>query len=107
NKTRPAVNMTWYDGGNRPSLDYFQDTGFSDLLNDGKIPESGSLIIGDKGKLYSPGDGGAGGHIVGGVDVGEVTYPISPGHWPEFIRAIKGGEPAMSNFPAYAGGLAE
>jgi predicted dehydrogenase len=106
-KTRPALTMTWYDGGNLPSHDYFLEPGFADLLNDGKIPESGSLIVGTKGKLYSPGDGGAGGHIVGGVDVGDVKFPESPGHWEEFVRAIKGGEPAMSNFPDYAGPLAE
>ncbi len=31
----------------------------------------------------------------------------SPGHFEEWIRAIKGGEPAVSNFPDYAGRLAE
>ena len=41
------------------------------------------------------------------VDVGEVKFPQSPGHWEEFVRAIRGGEPATSNFPNYAGPLAE
>jgi predicted dehydrogenase len=113
NKIRKAVTLTWYDGGNRPSRDYFQEPGFADLINDGKIPDSGSLIIGTKGKLYSPGDGGAGGHIVGGVNVGDVTFPQSPGHWEEFLHAIRSSDPldpqnrAMSNFPDYAGPLAE
>lgn len=108
-KERPALTMIWYDGGNLPSQDFFTDPGFADYLNGGKIPDSGSLIIGTKGKLYSPGDGGAGGHIIGGVDVGDVKFPISPGHWEEFIQAIRthNQEPAMSNFPDYAGGLAE
>ena len=106
---RPPVTLTWYDGGNKPSLDLFQDAGFADLLNEGKLPDSGSLFVGTKGKLYSPGDGGAGGHVVGGVDVGMVEFPVSPGHWEEFIRAIRtdNAEPAMSNFPNYAGPLAE
>ena len=30
------------------------------------------------------------------------SIPQSPGHFEEFVRAIKGGEPAMSNFPDYA-----
>ncbi len=33
--------------------------------------------------------------------------PKSPGHFEEWVRAIKGGEPAMSNFPDYAGPLTE
>ena len=54
NKDRGPVTLTWYDGGNLPSRDLFQEAGFSDLMNDGKIPESGSLIIGKKGKLTLP-----------------------------------------------------
>lgn len=113
NKTRPGLKLTWYDGGNLPSLDLFQEPALLELLNDKKVPESGSLIVGTKGKLYSPGDGGAGGHVVGGVDVGDVKYPVSPGHWEEFIAAIRSSDPldpksrAMSNFPDYAGPLAE
>lgn len=37
----------------------------------------------------------------------QVTFPKSPGHFEEWVRAIRGGEPAMSNFPDYAGPLAE
>jgi predicted dehydrogenase len=91
---RPAVNMTWYDGGKLPPKD----------LLDVELSDSGSLIIGDKGKLYTPGDYGDNGHINGGVDVQIVE---SPGHFDEFVRAIKGGEPAMSNFPEWAVPLTE
>jgi len=108
-KPRPALTMTWYDGSNLPPKDQIP----ADLLpDDGKVPISGSLIVGDKGKLYTPGDYGDGGHIVDGVDVGEVTYPVSPGggeigHWQEFVRSIRGGEPNVGNFPDYASHLAE
>lgn len=84
-----------------------------ELLNDKKLPESGSLFVGTKGKLYSPGDGGAGGHVIGGTDMKDVVFPKSPGHWQEFIAAIRSSDPldpmnrAMSNFPDYAGVLAE
>jgi hypothetical protein len=36
-----------------------------------------------------------------------VEFPHSPGHFEEWIRAVKGGEQAMSNFPDYAGPLTE
>jgi predicted dehydrogenase len=95
---RPALAMTWYDGGKRPPAD----------LLDGKQPaESGSLVIGEKGKLYSPGDYAGNRVLLGGVQEVEVSYPQSPGHFDEWVRAIKGGEPAMSNFPDYAGPLTE
>jgi len=95
---RPALTMTWYDGGKRPPQELLEGETFSD---------SGSLIIGDKGKLYTPGDYGGGGKLIGGVDVGEVKFPESPGHFEEFVRAIKEGVPATSNFPDYAGPLTE
>ena len=45
------------------------------------------------------------------MDVPEVEYrkPLSgPGaHFREWVQAIRGGEPAMSNFPDYAGPLTE
>jgi predicted dehydrogenase len=97
---RPALTLTWYDGGMRP---------FSDqLLAGGKEPAaSGSLIIGDKGSLYSPGDNGGGGKYLGDAMEPKVEVATSPGHFAEFVRAIKTGKPAMSNFPDYAGPLTE
>ena len=114
NKTRPALTMYWYDGNDyRPAKDLFHADGFSDLIENDHISDSGSLIVGDKGSLYTPGDYGGGGHIVGGTNVGDADFPHSPGHWEEFVRAIRASNPldpkdrAMSNFPEYAGPLAE
>jgi hypothetical protein len=45
--------------------------------------------------------------LLGGASEPKVEYSHSPGHFAEFIRAIKGGEPAVSNFPDYAGPLTE
>lgn len=101
---RPAVTMTWYDGGNLPPADLIPST----LLPEtGLLPSSGALIVGEKGTLYSPGDYGTKAQIVDGIDVGTVEFPESPGHWEEFVRAIRGGKPAMSDFAAYSGGLTE
>ena len=45
--------------------------------------------------------------MLGKAETPEVDYVRSPGHFAEWVRAIKGGEPAMSNFPDYAGPLTE
>jgi predicted dehydrogenase len=96
--SRPPVKLVWYDGGKRPSAE----------LMEGREPsESGSLVVGEKGKLYSPSDYGNARVLIGGAEEKEVEYKESPGHFEEWVRAIRGGEPAMSNFPDYAGPLTE
>lgn len=98
NGNRGAVKMTWYDGGERPSAG----------LLDGEEPaESGALVVGSKGKLYSAGDYGARYKILGDVDEPEVEIVESPGHFTEFAEAIKGGPAARSNFPEYSVPLTE
>lgn len=107
--TRGPITLHWYDGANLPDAELINGGKFplTEFVNDGRFPISGSLIIGDKGKLYTPGDYGGGGHIVGTGDTADVEFPKSPGHFEEFVRAIRGGEQAMSNFPDYAGPLTE
>lgn len=95
---RPALAFTWYDGGKLPS---------AELLEGNQPAKSGSLMVGEKGRLYSPGDYGADTQLLGGATPVEVTVPESPGHFQEWVRAIRGGEPAMSNFPDYASPLTE
>jgi predicted dehydrogenase len=95
---RPALTMTWYDGGKKPP---------AELLSGEALSTSGSLTIGEKGKLYAAGDNGGSYKLLGEVTEPKVEFPESPGHWAEFVRAIQGGEPAMSNFPDYAGPLTE
>lgn len=101
---RSSVVMHWYDGGKLPPDDVLTDVPRDPKT--GKISSSGSLMIGTKGKVYSSDDYGSNNILIGGVDVGEVPFPQSPGHFEEFVRAIKEGIPAMSNFPDYAGPLA-
>jgi predicted dehydrogenase len=112
---RPAVKFTWYDGGKRPGKDVI---GEMDSLFKSEIEKahakpheffhSGCAVVGEKYTLFAPGDYAE--HrcaLSGGAALPEVPWVKSPGHFEEWIRAIKGGEPAMSNFPDYAGGLTE
>jgi predicted dehydrogenase len=96
---RPALKFFWYDGGKLPA---------KELLN-GKNPSgSGCVIVGEKGKIYSPNDYASEFEVFGDLKVPEeVKFEESPGHFEEWVRAIKGGPAAMSNFPDYAGPLTE
>lgn len=94
--------MVWYDGGLKPN---------PSILFGRDLPGSGCVITGDKGLLYTPDDYGARYELLPeenftGFTKPEPSLPRSPGHHAEWIRACKGGEPAMSNFD-YASELTE
>jgi predicted dehydrogenase len=95
----PALTLTWYDGGKKPPAHLVPEVA--------RIARSGSLMVGSKGRMYAPSVYGESSTIFGGVDVGDVKFTLSPGHFEEFVRAIKSGTPAKSNFPDYAGPLSE
>ncbi|MFO0879625.1 MAG: Gfo/Idh/MocA family oxidoreductase [Gemmataceae bacterium] len=97
---RGPVKVVWYDGGKKPDRDLF---GKTDL----EIRNSGSLVIGEKGKLYSPGDNGTSHHLIGDLSEPKVEITTSPGHFTEWVKGIKGGPTPVSNFPDYAGPLTE
>ena len=99
NADRPARKMVWYDGGKKPSPDLFDGE---------QVSETGVLVIGDKGKLFARGDYCENGFkLLSGASEPKVEVEASPGHFAEFVRAIKGGSPARSNFANYAGPLTE
>jgi len=103
----PPVKVVWYEGKKDGKLVHPPE----ELLMGEKFSGSGSLIVGSRGSMLSPDD-------YGGRSVWlprdkyqdykgpEPTLPRSPGHHAEWIRACKGGEPALSNFD-YAGRLTE
>ena len=110
--SRPAVKMFWYDGGKKPSRELLPPA----QLIKGVNVRTGSLVIGDKGSLLSPGDYGGDGNtgiLAGGEYTRQrqlkkkVEYDKSPGHFTEWVRAIKGGPESVSNFPNYSGPLTE
>lgn len=96
---RPGLTFKWYDGGKKVD---------PALLQGAKLDDSGCLVVGEKGSLYAPGDYAERGlQMLGGVEKPKVEWKKSPGHFKEWVEAIKGGEPAMSNFPNYSGPLTE
>jgi predicted dehydrogenase len=99
NATRGPVSLFWYDGGKRPAAELTSSIA--------KVGGSGCLIVGDKGKLYSPDDYGETYQLLDGAEEKTVEFEESPGHFTEFARAIKGGKAAMSNFANYAAPLTE
>lgn len=113
---RQAVKVTWYDGGKLPDPALF--AGFPaerKEKKDGTVEEKpfqvaarGVLIVGDKESLYAPGDYcDQGIKLQSGAKPADVAFEKSPGHFREWIDAIKGGAAARSNFPDYGGPLTE
>ena len=113
---RPALKMTWYDGGKKP-MDLLKDCPKRKENGRERVFVSGALLIGEKGKFFSPGDYGGELAHTGIVVDGEFTNQIkfqkdvefvkSPGHFKELTEAIRGNGKPMSNFDEYAGGLTE
>jgi len=102
---RTAVKFVWYDGSKRPPKELFEGKG---LPKGESINISGCLVIGDKDRFYGPGDYCQEElYLLSGAPMPEVKWVESPGHFQEWVRAIRGGEPAMSNFSNYSGKLTE
>jgi predicted dehydrogenase len=110
----PPLKFWWYDGNPgdeltplRPDANKVKEI----LATRGDLPGSGALVIGEKGKLFSPDDYGAsfalcmgneeefvsGNNHEAARDIPQ-TIPRSPGHMEEWIRMIRDGTPAYSNF---------
>jgi predicted dehydrogenase len=99
---RPPVRLKWYEVRRPPA----------ELLQGEKPVASGCLVLGSRGTFYSPSDYG-GNYVLlprknfEGYKPPQPTLPrAGGGHHAEWIRACKGGAPAMANFD-YAGPLTE
>jgi len=112
------LKFWWYDGNPqdpykpftlplRPPSETTKD--LVDLY--GKLPGEGVLLVGDKGKFFSPSDDGskavlmlAGESSYSAIEKHEAaravpqTIPRSPGHNEEWFRMMRDGTPAYSNF---------
>jgi predicted dehydrogenase len=103
--SRPAVKMTWYDGGKLPPRP-------EELEEGRRLGDNGILFVGDKGKLLGPSHAGAP-RLIPEERMKEYgrppkSLPRSPGHHKEWILACKAGRPedAKSGF-WYAGPFTE
>jgi hypothetical protein len=101
----PPCKLYWYER-RIPAADKLA------ILGNRKPGNSGCLMVGAKGTLYTPDDYGARWVLLPEANFANFqrpnpTLPRSPGHHQEWIRACKGGVAAMSNFVDYAAGLTE
>jgi predicted dehydrogenase len=93
--------FTWHDAKRRPP---------QKLIGTRKYPSNGSLFVGDKGTILIAHGGGP--RLIPDELMKDYKRPgksiprSNGGHWAEWIRACKGGRPAMSNF-GYSGPLTE
>jgi len=111
---RAPLMFKWYDGGKRPETPEYQEAeriAISRTSDEGKklkgTLRSGCFVLGDKGWLLAPGDYAGSGIFMREPELPKVQFPESPGHFQEFVNAIKGQGQAMSNFANYAAPLAE
>ena len=108
---RGPLDLTWYDGGDK--LPKEKKSEIAEKLHGERMTASGLLLVGEKGSFLSTNDYGAE-HVLlpkeqfKDVPRVEAKLPHSPGHFREFVDAIKAGDPskALSNFD-YAGRLTE
>jgi predicted dehydrogenase len=112
----PPLKFWWYDGNPtdkavtplRPNPELTKE-----IVAMRGMPGSGCLLVGEKGKIFSPDDYGSQFYILAGDDKEYVngekhdavkavpqSIPRSPGHDQEWFNAIKQGKPelAYSNF---------
>lgn len=104
----PPVKVIWYDGEkngrrNLPS---------EELLPGVKLSDSGSLLIGKSGMLFSPNDYGASFKLYPEKDFADYQAPsptlprVGGRHHQDFISAVKENRQPLGNFD-YAGRLTE
>jgi predicted dehydrogenase len=98
----PALTLYWYERRRPPEA----------LLMGQRFTNSGSIMVGSAGSMLTTDDYGARNTLLPvnqfqGFQNPQPTLPRSPGHYREWIDAIRGGRPAMSNFVDYAALLAE
>jgi predicted dehydrogenase len=90
---RPAVRVTWYDGGLMPPTPA--------ILGTFALPPRGVLFVGDKGAIQCDGAGGAPRLFPESLRKIAKPPPVlarSQGHHRDWLDACKGGPPASSHF---------
>jgi predicted dehydrogenase len=120
----PPVTLHWYEG-HKGKQQVLPPTELTDkvmkeynkkLGKNAELRNSASLIIGDKGMMYSPDDYGGSWELVPADNYADFKQPdevlprhdgdIDEGNKIEWLEAARGGKPSVGNF-SYAGLLAE
>jgi predicted dehydrogenase len=107
----PPVTLHWYEGRkDGQKLTPPRELLARVLKTDERLADSGSLLVGEKGILFSPNDNGAAFRVVGEVPDGlnltrpetlpAYEGPTDPNQKREWVEAIRAGKPsaALSNF---------
>jgi len=93
--SHPPLVMYWYDGGLRPHRPIELDSAI-------RLPNSGLLFVGEKGKLMADYSGGRNRLLPEArfrdFQPPPKTLARSIGHYKEWVAACKGGKPANCNF---------
>ena len=89
------LTLTWFDGGDKLPED---KRTYKEHLHGEKAPGSGLLLVGEKGSFFSENDYGAEHTLLPkdkfkDVEKPKPTLPRSPGHFTEWVEAIKAGDP--------------
>ena len=102
---RGPVTLYWYSGTERiPRPKALED--------DRKVTETGAVVLGDKGTIMYGSHGAGGVRIIPetamkAYKLPDKTIPRARGHHADWIRAIREGTKAGSDFPTYGGPLTE
>ena len=114
--SRPAIEFYWYDGKQLPPQEVLSKYN-KNIPAMNNPNNSGALIIGEKGAMFSPDDYGGSWNLIDNNGEKMEALPDSQisyvrnrdGHDGEFYRAIRENKPSecFSNFPDYAGPLTE
>jgi predicted dehydrogenase len=94
----PPLTLYWHDGLNeQPKIEGVPE---GELIGDSDV--NGSLFVGEKG-MVTTGCYGERSRLLPATKMADYTLPDpvlsrSPGHYRDWIRACKGGEPSCSNF---------
>jgi predicted dehydrogenase len=110
---RPGFTTYWYEGNKKDGTPFMPDNP-EELAADGrKLPRTGNLVIGTKGKMLVNGDYWDSTRLIPEAKHKEFGKPAqllerSPGHHEEFFMACRGEKPrefSQSNF-GYSGPMA-
>jgi len=99
----PAVTLKWYDAGKLPP---------ADLADGNPLPDTGSLLIGEKGTVYAPDPYSSSFKLLPEEKFRDFKGPeptlprTGNSPYKEWIQAIQGGNPTQSHFD-YAARLTE